>query len=178
MPPLLLVFLSNPHAKSQQTRVILPSNQIPDLATSHPQPTSFLIQASTSCRQLTVTATNEPSAPTPKFTLTPTARGTPLHVSQIQPLLHSKQDLPLPPLCPPFSPSLHYSPSNRPSLLLPQGLCTGHLHCLEYLSPGRPHGSHSHLLQVSAQMSPTDVLSLLTYNRKPPASLSLSSGPT
>lgn len=96
---MLLAFLSNPHGKNQQTCVTLPSKQIPNLAASHSWPTSFLIQAFTFYHQIMVIAANEPPAPTPKSTLTPTARGTPLLMSQTQRLLHSKQDLPFPLLC-------------------------------------------------------------------------------
>lgn len=57
--PLLLAFVSNPHAKNQQTCVVL----IPNLATSHPQPISFLIHAPTLYHQTMVTATKDPRLP-------------------------------------------------------------------------------------------------------------------
>lgn len=114
--------------------------------------------------------------PTSKSILTLTARGTPLHESEEQPL-HSKQDLPLPYFVSFPLPLIPLQPLQQAGPPPTQGLCTGCSHCLEYVSLGWPCGSHSHLLQVSAQMSPTDVPSLLTYNRKPLASFSLSSGP-
>lgn len=96
--PLLLAFVSNPHAKNQQTCVVL----IPNLATSHPEPISFLIHAPTFYHQTMVTAAKDPRLPlqSPPSLQRSEEAPTPQ-------LFHSKQDLPFPLLCVLHSP-LHF----------------------------------------------------------------------